>query len=464
MNAWIRPSLMPLLVVELGPEQPFLALASATRIACGSAGRAWPAAPACRDVDLQRREEVVEQLARTARAPMAARTRSGASPRGSRRTSGSRWGRATSRRSNCAMFGTTNRSAPGPDRGTATSYCPSTRCARKPSTVPTCAPMSSGESCASMPAHRPASPRDVRAGASRWLAHRVADPRGGRLEQPARLSVFALTHSARRTARDLATSVGRLEPGEPRDVQLGDAHGLLERRGDPRRSASRSSPASCALATPTWRASSQFTGPDEDDITRCISRNSGASAKRLGIHAEREPESAASLVAIMHDAIVDSALVTMAACPTCDRLRVRRRALTRCRTRRSRSTRRWRASPTPARAATCVFVGHRAGPLRRGRGDRPHVRGVGRARRRSGWREIADELPSAWAIRRVAILHRTGDARGRRGQRRRSPSRRPTAPRRSRPAVRASSASRRTCPSGRRRALVSGEAHWVMGS
>jgi len=53
----------------------------------------------------------------------------------------------------------------------------------------------------------------------------------------------------------------------------------------------RSSPASTAFAMPTWRASSQLMGPAEDAITRCSSRNSGASLNISGSPSNGNPDS-----------------------------------------------------------------------------------------------------------------------------------------------------------------------------
>ena len=128
-------------------------------------------------------------------------------------------------RSNAARFGTTNRSCPGPDRGTAMSYCPRTRCASIPSTWPICVPSRSGESwrrnienCAISGGSWSPAPRSIAsvsfraAGSSRVL----------------RFSAFAFTQPARRTARTCATSAWRRQPGEPPDLELRDANGLFE--------------------------------------------------------------------------------------------------------------------------------------------------------------------------------------------------------------------------------------------
>ena len=96
-----------------------------------------------------------------------------------------------------------------------------------------------------------------------------------------RLWVFALTQSARRTVRISTTSVGGSRP-------VKRATCISATRTDsskPRRSSSvgaGSSRPSCAFAMPIWRAISQFTGPDDDDMTRWSSRKSGASANASG--------------------------------------------------------------------------------------------------------------------------------------------------------------------------------------
>ena len=103
------------------------------------------------DVDRERRQEIVQQL----REPVARPRPGELEPVGHlvERHPGAEVGRrrATSRSRTAGCSPTTKSTAPGPERGTATSYWPSTRCARKPSTEPTCAPISNGETCASMP-------------------------------------------------------------------------------------------------------------------------------------------------------------------------------------------------------------------------------------------------------------------------------------------------------------------------
>ena len=93
--------------------------------------------------------------------------------------------------------------------------------------------------------------------------------------------MLALTQSARRTVRISTTSVGASRP-------VKRATCISATRTDsskPRRSSSvgvGSSRPSCAFAMPIWRAISQFTGPDDDDMTRWSSRKSGASANASG--------------------------------------------------------------------------------------------------------------------------------------------------------------------------------------
>ena len=149
--------------------------------------------------------------------------------------------------SNRRTLGTTNITAPGPDRGTATSNCPSTRCARNPSTCPTWAPISNGEICASMPLIA-----CISGGRASRCVRSIDSPMrlaaGSR--RPARFSVFAPIHSARRTARTSATSMGGSRPVN----RATWSSATRTASSKPWRSssvASRSSPASAALATAT---------------------------------------------------------------------------------------------------------------------------------------------------------------------------------------------------------------------
>ena len=102
----------------------------------------------------------------------------------------------------------------------------------------------------------------------------------GSISSP-RLSMAAFTHSARRTGRTVATSVG--DPSPVNRAMCSSATRAASSTSW--RSASEgvgSSFPSWAPAIPTWRASSQFTGPDDEESTRWISRNSGVSAKAWG--------------------------------------------------------------------------------------------------------------------------------------------------------------------------------------
>ena len=90
------------------------------------------------------------------------------------------------------------------------------------------------------------------------------------------------THSVRRTARIFATSAGVSSPVVP--LRWSSATRTASwRRPSIASVGSGSGPASTAAATPTCRASSQFTGPPPPDaITRWSSRNSGASRNDSG--------------------------------------------------------------------------------------------------------------------------------------------------------------------------------------
>ena len=105
----------------------------------------------------------------------------------------------------------------------------------------------------------------------------------------ARLSVFAAIHSARRTTRTSATSVGGSSPVN-RATWSSATRTASSNPCTSASVASRSSPDSAAPATATCLASSQFTGPDDDDMTRCISRNNGASRSDSGSMPKGNPK------------------------------------------------------------------------------------------------------------------------------------------------------------------------------
>ena len=88
--------------------------------------------------------------------------------------------------------------------------------------------------------------------------------------------MFACTHCPRRTASTCATSEGASRPVNPATW----SSATRTASSNPRRSSSLGAGSSVphdAEAMPTCRASSQFTGPLEDNSTRWISRNSGTS-------------------------------------------------------------------------------------------------------------------------------------------------------------------------------------------
>ncbi len=303
------------------------------------------------------------------------------------------------------------------------SYCPITCCPSAPSTVPTCAPRSSGESCSNIPPMA-----RISSGTSGPSASRVASPIAVAILAAAgstrsrRLWVFALTQSARRTVRISTTSVGASRP-------VKRATCISATRTDsskPRRSSSvgaGSSRPSCAFAMPIWRAISQFTGPDDDDMTRWSSRKSGASANASG---SPDPNGKS-----MHPGY-DPA-----------RARMRRVSDRRCSFAsvpiRSPWTRPWRGSPTTARAAPACSS--EPSGTTRAPGD---VSGL----RYEAWDELADA--AAPRDRRRAVRHvadpQGGDppSHGRpvrgRGERRDRGARRRTGATRSTPVVRGSSA------------------------
>ena len=213
--------------------------------------------------------------------------------------------------------------APRTSRRPAPTEAPPRRTVRAPAARGTRAPARPGRPSAtarSAPACR-SSPASQAAGRrAACEVHRLADARcAAGSSRPARFSVFAPIHSARRTARTSATSMGGFEPGEPRDVQLGDAHGFLE---------------AVALVVGGVAILARLGGARDGDLPRELPVHGAGRgrhhalhlaeqrrvAQRLRIHAEGEPEPAASLVA--HEVIVrplgPSALVTMAACPTCE--------------------------------------------------------------------------------------------------------------------------------------------------
>ena len=116
--------------------------------------------------------------------------------------------------------------APSSSRGTATSYCPSTRWARNPRTCPTCVPWSSGPSCVTRP---PIGPISARHPFGHRAAERLAHPSRRGLEQAAE-PVDVREHPSRAADRTDLDDVGRRrEASESGDLQLGDPDGLRQR-------------------------------------------------------------------------------------------------------------------------------------------------------------------------------------------------------------------------------------------
>ena len=260
-----------------------------------------------------------------------------------------------------------------------------------------------------------------------------------------RLSVFAFTQSARRTGgpRDVG---GRLEAGEPRDVQLGDAHDLLERRrsssasargrrGPPARSRCRSggpSPSSRAPTTTTSRAGA---------LGRAARRRTHRGRRiRTGSPCIQGTRPCPARMGVVSDQVF-----VRIACRSA--LGGRGLGLGR-RRRRRRHLRVHRNRP---------------GPLERGGRDRPALRGVGRARRcaartRSRASSSTRGRSARWRSSIARATCRVG-----RGQRRdrvlgAAPGRclRGLPPRHR--------ALKEDVPIWKKEALVSGDAHWVMGS
>ena len=93
--------------------------------------------------------------------------------------------------------------------------------------------------------------------------------------------MFALTQSARRTVRISATSVGGSSPVKRATCISATRTDSSKPRWSSSVGAGSSRP-SWAFAMPIWRAISQLTGPEDDDMTRCSSRKSGASANASG--------------------------------------------------------------------------------------------------------------------------------------------------------------------------------------
>ena len=281
MNAWILPSLIRCSSSSTAPNNPSSDSISDC-IACGSdassvASRSCIAAASIFSVERKSRSSSANRSRAHGRAN-SNRCVTSCIAMNVRKSVGS----SDQSCSNCAMFDTTNNSDPGPDRGIAMSYCPMTRCPRKPSTVPTCAPSSRGESCSNIPLIACISP-----GTSGPIASRVASPIAAAIRCAAgssssrRPCVLAFTQSARRTGLISTTSVGASRPVNRATCSSAMRTTSPNIRWSSGVGAGSSRP-SCAFAMPICRAISQFTGPDEDDITRCSSRNSGASANASG--------------------------------------------------------------------------------------------------------------------------------------------------------------------------------------
>ena len=220
---------------------------------------------------------------------------------------------------------------------------------------------------------------------------------------------MAVTHSARRIGAHARHVAGRLQPGEPRDLQLGHPNGLLElavvlarwgRRRVRPRPRSRCPPAARAPSSP---------GRSTTAMTRCSSRNSGASRSASGSIPKGKPEGCPWQPAY------DVLTLRWRPCPPpTDSSCVSRPSP-------SPSTKRSRSSADPSAGGTCVFVG-----TVRDHGQRGDVTGLtyeawdelardpARRDRRRALPGMAGRAKVASAASHGAPRHRRGERRGRR--------------------------------------------------
>ena len=303
----------------------------------------------------------------------------------------------------------------------------------------------------------PARPSVLRLGAGIPSRHRaperLARSRARRgLEQAARARDVRLTHSARRTASTCDTSAGAARPVKSATGELRGPNGLRPARALLLGGLGIAPRPTTAEAMPTCRASSQFTGPVEDAITRWSSRKSGASRGIAGVPAEREPYPAGPL---MPASLRPSRYNGPPCRPTGTLVRVTAEPLD---PRRSVGVRR-----RPRRRRDLLFSGPFATTRTPARWSRASSTRPGRSARPSGSRRSATRCSRSGPSCRVALLHRIGGLDGGRGLR---PGR-CSAPHR----AEAFEAGRhgierikQDVPIWKKEGLVSGEAHWVMGS
>ena len=200
---------------------------------------------------------------------------------------------------------------------------------------------------------------------------------------------------------------------------------------------------------PIWRASSQFTGPDDDESTRCSSRKSGVSAKRSGSTGPNGESTkswygeALGTTASYNEDVRDALLVRVTAEPL---------SLDEAAT----------SVRDPGAGGTCLFVG-----TVRDHSHRGEVTGL----TYEAWDELAvarleelgGELLDRWPLKRVALLHRTGEL----GIGEASVVIAVSAPHRAEAFEACRHAIERLkedVPIWKKEGLVSGEAEWVMGS
>ena len=394
---------------------------------------------------------------RTGRAPTAGRTRTGGSPRAAPPRCGSRWGRATSRSRTCRCSPprTAARRAPiaAPPRRTG----PGPAAPRKPRTEPTWAPISSGEICASMPLIA-----CISAGMeSPWARIIASDTRCAAGSSSAfMLSAFALTHSARRIARTSATSVGASRPvnratcSSATRTASSNARSFVVGRLAVLAGLDGARHAHLARELPVHGPGRGRHHPLHLTEQRRVGRDSGSIPNGKP---PRPP--GGSLIPPSYD----RAFVTMAPCQRpSSPLRSTTRILARVQpdplsARRGAGLRR-----RPRRGRHLRVPGDRARPFGRRRRHRTHLRGLGRPRGAAPRGDRGRGRATLGPVRRVvAPPHRRAAGRGgQRGRRRLgAPSGRGLRGRRH-----AIERLKEDVPIWKKEGLVSGEAHWVMGS
>ena len=270
-------------------------------------------------------------------------------------------------------------------------------------------------------------------------------------------SMFAWTHCPRRTASTFGMSEGACEAGEPGDLAARRPERPPRTRdGPPRRgrgprcprTPTRSRPASRAPSSPVRSRTSAPAGSHGTAGRRSRRRRAGCrtvAPRAWGScghptagPAERRPRPVPRGSGLGLDVPGPSLRWVRATRPA----RARHGGP-------DRRRRGGRVRERPRGGWHLRLPGDRARPLRRRRGDRSHVRGVGGARPSDGSRSSRRSCSSAGRCARSRSC--TGSASsGSATSPSWSPARPRTVPRRSRPAATASSSSRRTCRSGRK--------------